>query len=111
MLLLQVVLPDDVVRSKVFYLEPSTVEDALEQIELVDHDFFVFRCVLSRMSGIHVFGVHRNLLSKPRLAGFCSQCCIERRESTTNEVQILYKRSGSGYGLIIPQFIDRNGSA
>ena len=28
-------LPDDIVRSKVFYLEPTSLEDAIEQIDLV----------------------------------------------------------------------------
>ena len=38
-------------------------------------------------------------------------CSSVGREADSNEVQVLYKRrSGSGYGLIIPQFIDRNGS-
>ena len=31
----QVTLPDDIVRSKVFYLEPTTLEAAIEQIDLV----------------------------------------------------------------------------
>lgn len=36
-------LPDDVVRSKVLYLRPITVDDAVEQLEALGHTFFVFR--------------------------------------------------------------------
>lgn len=66
----KVTLPDDIVRSKVFYLEPTTLEDAIEQIDQVGHEFYVFR------------------------------------DAESNEVHVLYKRQSSGYGLIIPQFLD-----
>lgn len=35
-------LPEEVVRCKYFAISPMSVHDALEQLDLVDHDFYVF---------------------------------------------------------------------
>ncbi len=36
-------LPEDVVRFKYFAMPPMSIEQAKEQLQLVDHDFYVFR--------------------------------------------------------------------
>ena len=57
-----------IIRSKKFAIKPMDVEEACVQMELLGHDFFVFR------------------------------------NADTFEVNVVYKRKGNTYGLIVPEF-------
>jgi putative sigma-54 modulation protein len=56
-----------IVRTKQFAMKPMSPEEAVLQLELIGHDFFVFR------------------------------------NSESDEVNVVYRRKGGGYGLIEPQ--------
>jgi putative sigma-54 modulation protein len=58
---------DEIVRVKEMEFEPLTEEEALIQIDLLGHDFFVYT------------------------------------DRDTNEVNVLYRRTGGGYGLLKPK--------
>ena len=56
-----------IVKTKQFAVKPMTAEEAVLQLELIGHDFFVFQ------------------------------------NAETDEINVLYRRRGGGYGLIEPQ--------
>lgn len=58
----------NIIRSKRFAMKPMDAEEACIQMELLGHNFYVFR------------------------------------NADTNEVNVVYKRKGSTYGLIEPEF-------
>jgi putative sigma-54 modulation protein len=58
--------PPEIVKTKQFALRPMTPEEAVLELELVGHDFFLFR------------------------------------SGDTNEINVVYRRRGGGYGLIEP---------
>ncbi len=60
-------LPPEVVRMKYFSMPEMTIEDALSHLQLVDHDFYMFRNV------------------------------------ETGEINVIYERNHSGYGVIQPR--------
>jgi len=59
--------PLKIVKTKQFAVKPMSAEEAVLQLELVGHDFFVFR------------------------------------NEASDEVNVIYRRRGGGYGLIEPQ--------
>jgi len=60
-------LDQQIVKTKQFPVKPMTAEEAVLQLELIGHDFFVFR------------------------------------NAESGEVNVVYRRKDSGYGLIEPQ--------
>lgn len=60
-------LPQEIVRTKYFAMPPMTINEALEQLELVDHDFYMFH------------------------------------NAATGEINVIYERNHSGYGVIQPR--------
>ena len=60
----EVQLPNPGVRRKYFSMKPMSVDKARDQLDLIDHDFYLFR------------------------------------EKETKELQVIYKRNHSGYGVI-----------
>lgn len=60
----EALLPPPSVRKKYFTMNPITIEQARQQLELIDHDFYLFK------------------------------------DSKTEELKVIYKRSQGGYGLI-----------
>lgn len=60
-------LPEEVVRMKYFAMPALNIEDAKEQLQLVDHDFYMFR------------------------------------NKETGEINVIYRRSHGGYGVIQPR--------
>jgi putative sigma-54 modulation protein len=56
-----------IVKTKQFAMKPMSAEEAVLQLELVGHDFFVFR------------------------------------NEETDQINVVYRRQGGGYGLIEPQ--------
>lgn len=49
------ILPSEVVRMKYFAMPPMSIEEALEQLQLVDHDFYMFRnCETDEINVIYI---------------------------------------------------------
>lgn len=59
-------LPEEVVRVKYFQMQPMTIREAWEHLQMVGHDFYMFR------------------------------------NAETNEINVIYQRNHSGYGVIQP---------
>lgn len=90
-----------IVRTKYFDMPPLTIEEAIEQLKNIDHDFYGFR---NEETGMLI-----NMIML-----FCwDYLCYLYLEAHCllfgpGEINILYKRKEGGYGLIIPK---ENGGA
>lgn len=78
-------------------MPPLTVEEAIEQLKNIDHDFYGFR---NEETGMLI-----NIIVFFFLLGICAIYIWELIVFifAPGEINILYKRKDGGYGLIIPK--------
>lgn len=86
-----------IVRTKYFDMPPLTINEAIEQLENVDHDFYGFRN--EETGEFTALLIWTNSFS---LSFACSLLLIVVRV-ILGEINIVYKRKAGGYGIIIPK--------
>jgi ribosome-associated translation inhibitor RaiA len=104
--------PPAVVRRKTFAAHPLTVEEAAYEMDLLDHDFYLYTDQRSGSDAlIHhtAYGENFAVLLTPAVLSadqarehldLAGEPFVFYRESDDSSAQVLYRRFGGGYGLI-----------
>ncbi|KIZ01060.1 30S ribosomal protein 1 [Monoraphidium neglectum] len=115
-------IPDTILRSKVLRVDRMPVDDAIDAMEAVGHAFFLFRDSEASArpgrseAGPRVLPHERaaalasaapsrrnNLPMVPLTTASKTSDDFESQISQSGEVNVVYKRSAGGYGVLIPE--------